>query len=463
MATSPSQTETDVELGTLQGDIVFLDKGSQTSSLDSASNKFVDARSAEDIDESYICPICFDTVTKSNHACPQVENCGHRACRECMLEYCAYNISIHKVPIPCPMMAVAVEKKTTNKFKFQSTAEAGCSSFLSANLVQDLLVSDDSCESNEQLWAKFNRLHLLSQDSKLVSCTRCGDVVSPSHTPPRGGQYCRNSRTCPECKHSFCSVHGDLHLGVSCLEHKRSQKSGQQEQGRDQQEDPNSSTNLQALHAASIKPCSHCGAHLQKIAGCDHVVCPACHKDMCFRCGTHRHLTGKVTRYCGYCQQGYLDHRYVWRIRLYYCLSLPFAVPVVIMYMAMLLVGVVASAFCCACFGCGRMLLVARQGQPPDRRWDPVRGIGYVGLILVLPLVLMLYDVGFHGNWVDEFVQWFIGEEPFGDGSPTNTRPTRQTSESEPRRGSAASVNSNGNDMELREIPTLSLSYSTSP
>lgn len=135
--------------------------------------------------------------------------------------------------------------------------------------------------------------------------------------------------------------------------------------------------------------------------------CPACHGDMCYKCGTHIFLTGKVTRFCSRCQQGYLDHRYVWWIRFYYCLVLPLALPFIIVYMAVAAVAVIATMCCVGAFCCG-------SNVTTDHSFDPLRGVAYVGWITLLPISGILYDMGIHGFFLEDFVRWFLDEE---DGS----------------------------------------------
>ena len=101
------------------------------------------------------------------------------------------------------------------------------------------------------------------------------------------------------------------------------------------------------------KPCSHCGSALWKSGGCDHVACPACGNDMCYKCGTHQYLTGHVIRTCSHCRQGYVDHRHdnLYRRRL--LLGLPFLLPGWMLYsLATGCLAVATGCFCC-CFLCG--------------------------------------------------------------------------------------------------------------
>jgi hypothetical protein len=48
--------------------------------------------------------------------------------------------------------------------------------------------------------------------------------------------------------------------------------------------DPTYVASIRVIRGA-CKPCPHCGMDIQLQGGCDHVRCPSCHKDWCWRCG----------------------------------------------------------------------------------------------------------------------------------------------------------------------------------
>lgn len=321
------------------------------------------------------CPICLENPSTENPLI-RSDKCGHAWCQECLLDYCEFQISNHRVPLPCPSSAHSRHKD-----------DGGCHEQLPPYLVRNILIS----QQDTFLVEKFDRLERMAQDPSLVACPRCSELVESTSTSTTTTTQSlitdSNARVCRKCEHTFCSLHLDAHLGTRCQDY---------------------------VHAMirlppNTKPCSHCGAALQKYAGCDHVVCPACQDDMCFRCGTHVHLTGKVTRFCTQCEQGYLDHRYLWQIRLYYCLTLPFALPFVLAY-SVVMIGVVLLTFCCCgCFGCGRWLSNDKGKRNPA---DVPRAFLYVTFIISLPFLLMLYDGGYRFDIVDEFLEWSLVEVP---------------------------------------------------
>ena len=117
----------------------------------------------------------------------------------------------------------------------------------------------------------------------------------------------------------------------------------------------------------------------------------------------------------------------MWRIRLYYCLTLPFALPALTLYLAIASVFVTLSMCCCAAFCCGKLI-------SGDGTVQPKKGVTWVVMILGLPVVLMLYDMGYHHSVLEDFVQWLTDDQRDG--------------------GSVR--------RELEEIPTWSLSSSSS-
>ena len=123
--------------------------------------------------------------------------------------------------------------------------------------------------------------------------------------------------------------------------------------------DPDYVASLRAIRGAS-KPCPHCGMDIQLQGGCDHVRCPSCHLDWCWRCGGKQvrrclkmrarrraictlvfrplilyvlyaclyvcpldllQMTGTMMRSCANCKQMYLDHRYVIQPGILVCIG----------------------------------------------------------------------------------------------------------------------------------------------
>lgn len=324
---------------------------------------------------SFTCPICYESCDSGGFngealAAVTVRECGHVFCRDCVFQYIEHHLMARKVPISCPLKV-----------------ESKCTGELEKRLVESILINNnDSSSSQDQrteLYLKYRRIHSLSSDSSIVLCTLCDEVVKP---PENTSSTSSTSRRCPSCAHVFCAVHGDAHPDRPCADYELELS---KTNGKD----------LFGSLALNVKPCSHCGAFLEKFAGCDHVVCPSCHDDMCFYCGTHQYLSGTMTRYCSNCQKGFIDHRYIWRVRLFYAATFPLALPFILLYMIFSLIGIVVSCFCCGAFICGKTV-------SPDKEFDANRGLSFLLVILFLPFALMMHDMGIHVQVIEDFIQW---------------------------------------------------------
>jgi hypothetical protein len=334
-----------------------------------------------------------------------IPDCDHQFCRDCLKRHCQHAISIRKIPIECPFRAsdcckvivpvsliralllqqsISEMKATSNILPLKE--EKGDSSQNSAldlvpmpnyddssslsNLYGSLDKDDDATRSVSdpppeyqqelQDWLAFQRMYRLFLDETLTPCTSCQEpvptqLVSESQKereheihPSRGGTL-KSKRSfapivCLSCGHSFCQVHGDAHPNMSCEEYLKQERCRPNEQSR----------KSERVIQQYCKPCSHCQAPIQKESGCDHIICPSCHQDMCFKCGTHQYLYGKsMVRNCRNCDQSFIDHRYIGRYRLIMCLALLLYLPFYTLYVIVVGAFALISCGCCFCLVCG--------------------------------------------------------------------------------------------------------------
>lgn len=295
------------------------------------------------------CPICMDSTPPAL----QLE-CGHAFCQACVTQYCEIQTIL---PISCP----------NNTCQYTLPIR-----FLETVLGRDELIHLITYYQARQRPIQYRvcpfcqQLLTLPQTARLTNDLRCG-----------------------HCRRTFCKHHETQHLGVLC-------------------QDFRSTVNL--LEGCT-KPCSHCGTHLQKSSGCDHLICPSCQRDMCWNCGSHEYLTGTVTRRCSRCnvslgvrvqcnltktktQVTYIDHRYdhVHRRRL--CYWLPVLLPLSVLYMALLGVVCVVSGCFVGCFRCGRCL------DSPHQTFK--YGLLATVTLIFFPLIAILADFGFYFSYLDE-------------------------------------------------------------
>ena len=133
------------------------------------------------------------------------------------------------------------------------------------------------------------------------------------------------------------------------------------------------------------------------------MICTNCNHDMCYKCGTHEFLTGKVIRTCSNCKQGYVDHRHYARYRFHLLLILPFHLLLSALYMAV----IVPFAIITCCFGC--FFQCGRRGWAWELEQDATttpslgnkkqlklaRGISMAARVVCLPWIELMLQCGF--------------------------------------------------------------------
>ncbi|KAG7347923.1 IBR/half ring-finger domain containing protein [Nitzschia inconspicua] len=357
--------------------------------------------------------------------CFRIPNCEHEFCRECLALHCQHSISIRKVPIECPAKAseqceetlpVSLIQALLHQHKHQESSlappdtesggsdtcsEEAPSSSGTLHTVTSSLTNrygslDEACEARkcnslnfeseqEMHWREFQRLHRLFMDKNLTPCTRCQEPVtvlsSSEALEQENTVQVRSNRdlrlksqssfepiTCLECGHSFCQVHGDAHPGMSCDEYLQLKIRPDEQVQKSER-----------VIRQYCKPCSHCEAPIYKASGCDHIICPSCNNDMCFKCGTHRFLDGEsMVRNCQKCNQSFIDHRYIGLYRLLICLAMPLYLPFYVLHVVV--VGALAliscGCFCCLCCGIQKKTRIndkreeCRDCEPCLQRWE---------------------------------------------------------------------------------------------
>jgi hypothetical protein len=395
-------------------------------------------------------PICLPA--KGIFAHPQerirLPDCHHEFCRECLKHHCQHAISIRKIPIECPSRAsdsceLTVPVSLIRALLLQQgirelqevcgppTQNVGGNSSemfdaatslsnrygsMDKDDVMTRNVSDPPPEYQQGLqdWLAFQRMYRLILDDTLTPCTRCQEPVSTQlenegqeerkhENHLKRGRILRNKRSCDpvvclSCGHSFCQVHGDAHPNVTCEEYLKEDRCRPNEQCR----------KSERVIRQYCKPCSHCQAPIHKDSGCDHIICPACHQDMCFKCGTHQYLHGKsMVRNCRNCDQSFIDHRYMGRYRVLICLALPLYLPFYLVHV--ILVGSLAmiSCGCFCCLGCGIQKKKTRSEDQEELgsiksksvveekfEFQPRRGLQTVLFMIFMPFINLFHQCG---------------------------------------------------------------------
>lgn len=331
--------------------------------------------------QPFTCPICLESV-ESDETWPLMD-CTHTFCLPCLRQYCLHKLGRGELPIVCPEAAGGAEQRGTSH---------GCHGQLFEEELSHIL-TPSQC-------AQYQKLLQQKKNPNLRECPACGSlqqgdpriwrmvcsavvftpvpstavlsspmqipdsVLTPSHsspvlrerktTPPKRvslgesqgiagtamdrpsygsfepADYGMEEIPPPRCGHVFCFYHSDAHPTMSCEEY------SQREHG------DAAFAESQALVSSLSKPCPHCNARVELAGGCDHVRCPQCHGDWCYRCG-QGNLTGKYVRSCPNCAHSYLDHQYFPRWCCLVILLFPFVVLLSLVWMLMFL-----CVMCCS-------------------------------------------------------------------------------------------------------------------
>ncbi|EKM59293.1 uncharacterized protein PHACADRAFT_86563, partial [Phanerochaete carnosa HHB-10118-sp] len=184
---------------------------------------------------TFQCGICLEEQVEST-VC-QVDPCGHKFCRDCILSYLRSKLGEHRFPILCPICATD-----------RGSGEPGIG-------------------LNEEEYAVFTELELASF-SVLLHCRRCQQTIfvdkeeyneqSLIVCPLRGCNYI----WCKACSRAI-EIGGPPHScdGSSELNHLMTQQ--------------------------GWKICPGCSTPILKVDGCNHMTCiaPGCNTHFCYLCG----------------------------------------------------------------------------------------------------------------------------------------------------------------------------------
>ena len=383
-------------------DSAFSLSSVQTHSLSEASNTSSGKSGSS-------CPICYESFDDSHREtiaenqfvlfpqAPITLSCDHRFCHSCLHQHCQLFLEQHhKVPIRCP--------------------ERICQAPLTFETVQAVLLVDE--EKGATTLKKYERLIHHAEDPSLVPCPSCDALLHPEKAQPTDRSHSHELQ-CSDCQQRFCTKHGmACQKSESCLIYEQSLRFQASEQ----------------VLESHTRPCPHCGARIFKDAGCDHIVCPSCHEDFCWKCGSHEFLVGKLTRTCKKCSQSYLDHRYDRQHRLRTCLWLPFLIPFMLAYICIMFAICIATGFFCCCCGCTMTVEDMEQNDDknnssslqkhssrsstkstsrdgldelifkPMMTQSPTKAIRTGFNVIFLPVLLFVHQLGYHIEFVDQIM-----------------------------------------------------------
>eukprot|EP01103_Thecamoeba_quadrilineata_P010795 TRINITY_DN242_c0_g1_i1.p1 TRINITY_DN242_c0_g1~~TRINITY_DN242_c0_g1_i1.p1 ORF type:complete len:382 (+),score=63.00 TRINITY_DN242_c0_g1_i1:116-1147(+) len=209
------------------------------------------------------CSICDEDYDQSNFLA--VASCTHSFCQDCLRSYFSVRITSGEVDHKCP--------------------GAGCGVDVNMEDLQTLLDADLLAKS-----VRFKESKRQAQDSK----TRYCPLPSCSAANTWLGE---NYRVECKCGHAFCAecsvdwnLHGELGAKDGCrMARKKMRRRTRKESQVDRAAESWKKKNTQG--------CPRCGVSIQKIRGCDFMMCTQCKHQFCWKCldphnhnlATHKH------------------------------------------------------------------------------------------------------------------------------------------------------------------------------
>lgn len=208
------------------------------------------------------CPVCLGEAEGPVHL-----PCGHNYCSSCMRRFLHSQMHSETQGFPIRCIAEATTDATTGNGYQQ------CGTPLPMSDIAKILNRSEVDAILEMAFVAHIRSHGDTfQFCPTPDCVQVYRITSPGGSP---GLF-----TCPSCFESTCTSCQVAHHGLSCGDY-------------------NLRIKANAPAFLNIKQCpARCGARLQKVSGCNHVVCPICKVHMCWLCmktfpsgGVYAHLS----------------------------------------------------------------------------------------------------------------------------------------------------------------------------
>lgn len=298
-----------------------------------------------DRDSAPSCMICYERFSSGSVPCDACPKHPRAFCTPCLIRHVRFAISNNILPVQCPLAPTCDTVVDAQKVHailcgcnapvFQEYNDLCKAKRARRTDIAEPLGAASTCCNKE--FEQYLRQRDLKKNPSLHTCPACSALCQP----PASGI---TNIQCQTCNLVFCSIHGNVHQGMSCAEYEASR--------------PLEAKEADALSAKVIeetsKPCPHCHTRIFHAGGCNHVICKHCEKDFCFGCGSAEFLEGRMFRTCTKCNAHFFDHRYECEMRARICLSVPIWLPCLLGWMAIYITCFVGSLACC-CLCCGKL------------------------------------------------------------------------------------------------------------
>ncbi|CAF0746704.1 unnamed protein product [Adineta steineri] len=236
--------------------IISMDRGTivNTSSHENSQNH-------EDLSE---CPICCSSIQLNE--LKQMSCCSIKLCSPCFVTHTITNIQNGKVKIECPACSQEINSLT---ILYNIDIPMPLRERYQELLAQDLSEKQNTC---------------------IKLCPHCNFItILDEHHPIRDRKKFRRSSQqwvhCEQCDKEWCwSCYAPSHPEETCRQFKKNHT--QLDMWANSRRLDNQQRNAQR--------CPKCSIYIEKIDGCDHMICSKCSSKFCYRCGSKMRLPNYI-------------------------------------------------------------------------------------------------------------------------------------------------------------------------
>jgi E3 ubiquitin-protein ligase RNF217 len=207
-----------------------------------------------------ICPICCDNI--HSNELKQMPCCLIKLCSSCLLTHTITNIRNGKVKIECPACSQDINSST---ILYNNEIPVSIRERYQEILAQDLAEKQNAYI---KLCPHCNFITILDENDPIINRKK-------SRNPPEGWIRCE------QCTKEWCwQCYAPSHPNETCRQFKKNHT--QLDMWAKIRRSDNQQRNAQR--------CPKCSIYIEKIDGCDHMLCTKCNSKFCYRCGSRMRL-----------------------------------------------------------------------------------------------------------------------------------------------------------------------------
>lgn len=211
------------------------------------------------------CPICCNSIQADE--LKQMPCCSMKLCSGCLLTHTITNINHRKVKIECPACSEDINSST---ILFNNELPLSIRERYQQILAQDLAEKSNTLI---KLCPHCNFITILNENDRMVRRKK-----SPRQQRRHSSEQWIN---CEHCEKNWCwPCYAPAHPNQTCQQWKKNHS--QLEIWAKTRRSDNNQRNAQR--------CPKCSIYIEKIDGCDHMVCTECDSRFCYRCGSRMRI-----------------------------------------------------------------------------------------------------------------------------------------------------------------------------